>query len=230
MKKPIIGVSCNIKPHEGVAGILNIEQLYVEAVYRAGGLPQIIPHLTDIEATNELIEMYDGLLMTGGGGLLPAIQKMDVLPSLQEQNPTRHPYDLALIKAAMKKRIPILGVCRGHQTINELLGGTIENIGDTSHLQSDKGNEPFHKIVIQPESILEGCINCKEIHVNSFHRQRISKVGNNLKVSAYAQDGTIEAIEGTNYPFLVGVQFHPEFMLHDSRMLSIYKAFVEAAS
>lgn len=230
MNKPIIGINCNIKPHEGIAGVLNVDQLYAEAVYLAGGIPQIIPHLTDSEAITELIELYDGLLMTGGGGLLPSIADMEVLPGLKDQNPVRHPFDLALINAAMKKKIPILGVCRGHQTINEALGGAIENLGDTSHLQSPLGKETLHPISVNSDSILKSCLNSTVVNVNSYHRQRIQNVGKGLKISAYAPDGTIEAIEGTDYPFLLGVQFHPEFLIPDPQMLAIYKAFVQAAS
>lgn len=230
MKKPIIGVNCNINPYQGQDGILNLEQLYVEAIYQAGGIPQIIPFLKELKAIDELIELYDGLLMTGGGGLLPNVQKMNELPGLFEQNPIRHSFDLALLKAAMQKGIPIMGVCRGHQTINEFLGGTTENIGDTSHLQEKSGTEPMHKIYIKSHTLLERCVQQEEVDVNSFHRQRISRLGKGLKASAYAHDGTIEAIEGTNYQFLLGVQFHPEFMLHHPSMFSIYKAFVQAAS
>jgi len=229
MNKPIIGVNCNIKPHEGEAGTLNVEQLYAEAVYRAGGIPQIIPYLTDLNAIDEMIGMYDGLLLTGGGGLLPSIEKLEVLPGLEEQNPTRHPYDLRLIKSAMERRIPIMGICRGHQTINDALGGTIKNIGDTSHSQNIPGEEALHQITIQPQTILARCMDTDVIGVNSFHRQSVGTLGEGLRVSAYADDGTIEAIEGTDYPFLLGVQFHPEFMLNNSHMLSIYQSFIQAA-
>lgn len=229
MSKPIIGINCNIRPHEGVEGNLNVDMLYAEAVYRAGGIPQIIPYLKNQHAIDEMIDLIDGLLMTGGGGLLPAVQNLDVLPGLEKQNPTRHPYDLDLIKAAINKKIPILGVCRGHQTINDAFGGTIENIGDTTHLQKQPAKESLHQIKIEPQTILGRAINSDVAHVNSFHRQSISTLGKGLKVSAYATDGRIEAIESTVYPFILGVQFHPEFMLHDSRMLSIYQSFVQSA-
>src|SRR5690606_13699839 len=224
MNEPIIGVNCNIKPHEGLAGELNLDKSYIEAVYLAGGIPQIIPHFTNLEAVDELIELYDGLLMTGGGGLLPAMEDIEELPGLQEQNPVRHQLDLAIINAALKKKIPILRVCHGHQTINDALGGTIENIGDTTHQQSPFGQETSHPISVEPDSILKSCFNSSEVNVNSYHRQRVKNVGKGLKVSAYAYDGSIEAIEGIEYSFLLGVQFHPEFRIHDSQMLAIYKA------
>ncbi|MFP3427648.1 gamma-glutamyl-gamma-aminobutyrate hydrolase family protein, partial [Pseudoalteromonas sp. SIMBA_162] len=84
----------------------------------------------------------------------------------------------------------IMGICRGYQTINDALGGTIKNIGDTSHSQNIPGEEALHQITIQPQTILARCMDTDVIGVNSFHRQSVGTLGEGLRVSAYADDGT----------------------------------------
>lgn len=227
LSKPIIGVNCNFKPHLGKQGIFNLDRSYTQAIYDSGGIPQIIP-LLPIKEVAHLLDMYDGLLLTGGGGLLPHVKEMKILPELYEQNPARHEFDLELVRIALEKELPILGVCRGHQTINDALGGTILNLKDQSHLQKEPGNHATHEITIEPQSVLHDCAKTYKIRVNSFHSQVIDKPGTGLKITSYSADGFVESIEGTGSTFLVGVQFHPEFMMEDQSMAAIYHAFVEA--
>lgn len=230
MKRPIIGLSCNFKPHEGENGTFNIDRSYTEAIYLNGGIPQIIPILPSDEIP-ELLNLYDGILLSGGGGLLPHIKKMTSLPNLSQQNPIRYKFEAELIKCAIKKEMPILGLCRGHQMINEILGGTIVNLSDKRHRQEKPGNEASHKILIKNGTVLYSCINNEEVQVNSFHSQVIEKVGEGLRISAYSDDDIIEAIEhSSSSSFIMGLQFHPEFMLANEKMMNIYKSFITAAS
>lgn len=228
MKRPIIGVNCNFKPHEGEEGNFNLEKSYTQAVYESGGMPQIIPTLPLKEIPN-LLDMYDGILLTGGGGLLPHVKEMDELPGLYEQNPKRHQFDRELARQAMERRMPVLGICRGHQTINELREGTIKNLNNNHHRQREPGNTAIHKISVVPDTLLYGCVKAEEIRVNSFHSQVIDTPGKDLKVSSYSADGHIESIEGTEDSFIMGVQFHPEFMRGSLAMTNIYSAFARAA-
>jgi len=229
MSRPIIGVNCNFKPHLGEQGIFNLDRSYTQAVYDSGGMPQIIP-LLPLPEVAQILDLYDGLLLTGGGGLLPHVEVMEVLPGLFEQNPLRHEFDLRLVKLAMERKMPILGLCRGHQTINDAKGGSIMNLNDKKHLQKEKGNIASHEISVEPKSILYECVESEKIKVNSFHSQVIDLPGTGLKVTSYSSDGFVESIEGTETSFLLGVQFHPEFMMENESMFNIYKAFVKAAT
>lgn len=229
MDRPIIGVNCNFKPHLGEQGTFNVDRAYTNAVYDTGGFPQIIP-LLPLDEVDRLLDLYDGLLLTGGGGLLPHVKELEILPNLYEQNPARHEFDLKLVKLAMIKKMPILGLCRGHQTINDANGGSIMNLGNKKHLQKESGDYSSHDIQIERQSILFDCVKSEKTRVNSFHSQVVDQVGGGLKASSYSEDGYIESIEGTDLPFLMGVQFHPEFMMNSKAMFNVYKSFVKASA
>lgn len=228
MSKPLIGVNCNLKPHLGEQGVFNLDRSYTNAVYQTGGLPQIIP-LLPLEEISPLLDLYDGLLLTGGGGLLPHVKLLDTLPCLREQNPLRHEFDLELVQQAMERKMPILGLCRGHQTINDARGGSVQNLTNKNHLQKESGDQVSHDIVVEPQSVLFDCAKSEKISVNSFHSQVIDQLGVGLKVTSTSTDGFIESIEGTDSPFLMGVQFHPEFMMNRKEMFNIYQSFIEAS-
>lgn len=226
MNRPIIGVSCNFRPHEGENGLFNLDKSYTDAIYNNGGIPQIIPMLP-VDEISLLINMYDGILLSGGGGLLPHVKKMKTLPSLKKQNPDRYKFEAELIKHATKEKIPVLGVCRGHQMINDIFGGTIKNIPDKKHRQDFLGCHASHSILVQPETNLYNSIQSKKTQVNSFHSQVIDIVGKNLEVTAYSDDELIESIEANLPSFMMGVQFHPEFMPMNHEMMNIYKKFIQ---
>lgn len=229
MNKPIIGVSCNYRPHEGENGNFHVDRAYTEAVYESGGIPQIIPIL-EADDIPSLLALYDGLVFSGGGGLLPHVEKMDELPGLDEQNPIRYTFESELIKAAVKRDIPILGICRGHQMINDAHGGSVVNLQDKTHRQNEPSNEASHEIKVEPHSVLYDSVLTEKVIVNSFHSQVIDTIGKGLKATSYSHDNFIESIEGVGTNFVMGVQFHPEFMRDNVKMLNIYKQFVQAAN
>lgn len=229
MKKPVIGITCNYVPpkREEDSPNLALALCYVQAIWKVGGIPQLIP-LSSVDDVPDLLDLYDGLLLSGGGGLAPQIEQMASLPGLYEQNPVRHEFDLALTKAALDRGMPILGVCRGHQTLNEALGGTLMNIGNKDHLQTEPGDVPKHEITISEDSILYSCCESKRVQVNSFHRQVVDQPGVGLCVTAISTDGRVEAIEGKSGPFRMGVQFHPEFMIpYERGMTNIYARLIQ---
>lgn len=229
MSRPIIGVNCNFKAHLGEQGRFDLDRSYTQAIYDTGGMPQIIPLLPKKEVAN-LLDLFDGLLLTGGGGLLPHVKELETLPGLFEQNPIRHEFDLELVKLAMEREMPVLGLCRGHQTINDAKGGTIMNLSNDKHLQKEPGNMANHEIRVEPNSILYECTKSEQVYVNSFHSQVINQPGTGLKITSFSSDGYIESIEGEESPFLMGVQFHPEFMMQSKSMSNIYKSFINAAN
>lgn len=228
MSKPIIGISINIRPEEGSHGEFRISKSYVDFVVKAGGVPQLIP-IVDQRLVPNFIDLYDGILFSGGGGLLPNIKEMDELPDLETQNPQRYAFEVQLIHQAIDRNIPIMGVCRGHQMINDALGGTVKNLNDESHRQRKPYDVGVHKISIEKNSQLYKVVNRQQIPVNSLHRQVIDQLGDSLVATAYSDDGYIEAIEGRGEQFVMGIQFHPELMPKDEDMLNIYRQLVEAA-
>ncbi len=225
--RPVIGISCNYRPHEGENGNFIIDRSYADAVFKSGGHPQIIPILPN-EYIPNLLELYDGIVLSGGGGLLPHVKNMTELPGLYEQNPNRYQFESKLITLALKKHMPLLGICRGYQMINDCLGGTVVNLKSNRHLQENPGSTPSHDLHVEKDSILYKCFSTRKISVNSFHSQVINKVGKGLKVSAFSDDGFIEGIEGVDEHFILGVQFHPEFMLDKNEMFNIYKTFINS--
>jgi len=228
VEKPIIGISCNFRPYESKDGSFHVDRSYTDTIYKSGGIPQIIPILPP-EEIDTLIGMYDGILLSGGGGLHPEIKKMKTLPSLKEQNPVRYMFEYRLMEGALRRKVPILGICRGLQMINEVSGGTIINLETAFHHQENATEEAGHNITVKRGTKLFSAVSKENIAVNSIHNQAIDQLGQHLTVTAYADDGCIEGIESTNEHFVMGVQFHPELMVQENEMFNIYMEFVNAA-
>ena len=199
-----------------------ISDLYAKRIDQAGGLGLAIGPIKDsaqeLERVEAVGQRMDGLLLTGGA--------FDVPPDLYQASP--HPrsgpfahgrtrLELSLLRAALKDSKPILGICGGMQLINVALGGTL--IQDLSlledplkHEQVEPRSQPGHVVEIQPYTILADMMGVENMGVNSTHHQVIGELGQDLRVSALASDGVIEAIESTTLPFALGVQWHPEAM------------------
>jgi putative glutamine amidotransferase len=136
------------------------------------------------------------------------------------------------------RETPLLAICRGEQALNIVRGGTLvqhlpalhPEDGAVAHRQRIPGDQASHGIHIDPASRLAATIDASELGVNSFHHQAIDRLGRGLTAVAWAEDGTIEAIEDRSHPFLVGVQWHAELLIHRREELSLFTAFVEAAA
>ena len=210
---------------------------YILSVIKNGGIPLIIPFTEDLEVVKEQISNVDGLILSGGHDVDPAFYGEEPSQKLGEIFPERDRFDFELIKCAKEKNIPILGICRGYQIINVYHGGSLYQ--DLSynkdcyvkHWQAHSPKLVTHSVKLDTDSILYKLFNENEIRVNSFHHQIIKDVGKGFKVTATAKDGVIEAIESTEYKYLVGVQWHPE-MLHSSvyKMNNIFKSLIEEAT
>ncbi len=227
MKKPIIGLTTSKKDDRA-----SICQDYIYAIEESGGLPFVIPAHFNKNLIEDYIGTIDGLLITGG---------IDVHPLLYNENPIRECGDfdyevdilhIELIKTAIKKNIPILGICRGLQLINVTLGGSLyQDIGQiensNGHMFMRDESQIVHIVNIQKDTILHRLYG-DSIYVNSMHHQAIKDLGKNLTVSAYSEDKIVEAIEYKDKPFIMGVQWHPEAMLkkHHS-MKKIFDLFIE---
>ncbi len=163
------------------------------------------------------IDGCDGLLLTGGGDVHPnSYGNNDAQAQTKETDERRDTFEFGLIDRALAGKLPILGICRGMQSMNVHLGGTLhldlESSGFAGHTEGG-GKENRHQVNIESKSFLESVAGVDSAEVNSFHHQGADKVGNGLRVSARSEDGVIEAMEWTEgKPFLLLVQWHPERM------------------
>lgn len=208
---------------------------YVEAVLEAGGLPMPLA-LHDVDlyegAVAEQLAHCDGLLLTGGVDISPAAYGEQPHPDLNATTPDRDAHELALLAEAKRRGIPVLAICRGIQLVNVAYGGTLyQDIPAQvphaiQHAQRSARHLPSHDVTVADWSRLYGLVG-ERIAVTSFHHQAVKELGGNLDVVATAPDGIIEAVEATDHPWLLAVQWHPE-MSHgaDGPSRAIFEAFV----
>ena len=228
MKKRI-GITCS-EELQNDKYIHFIKQDYLQAIIAAQGIPVLLPPVP-IEDIEMQLDMIDGLMIIGGCDVNPLLYHENPLPLLGETDYPRDLYEIALIKKATQKNIPIFGVCRGLQVINVAFSGTLYQ--DLSyapqktflHSQKERRECASHTINIQENSFLYPIFQDRG-YVNSFHHQAIDRLGKGLKAVAYSEDQMIEAIEHISLP-ITAVQFHPEDMCKtDQNMQEIFNQFV----
>jgi len=243
-QRPLIGVTTSeLRPKERVNPIPEGEPpavemvlgiTYLNAIQAAGGLPIVVP-LLETDAIEPLLDRIDGICLSGGPDLDPTLYAAEPHPELGPVEPALDRFELAVAARADAREMPILAICRGTQALNVVRGGALhQHLPDISaevaHRQTNPGTEPSHPVVVDPEShlaeILGGGIDLAA--VNSFHHQAIDRLGDGLRISARAPDGTIEAIEDPSRRFLIGVQWHAETLLHREAEAALFRRFVEA--
>jgi putative glutamine amidotransferase len=188
---------------------------YPEAIERAGGIPVIVPLLRP-DAVDSLLDRVDGVCLPGGPDLEPSTYGAKPHPALGPTEPRVDALELALIRAADRRDLPILGICRGMQVLNVARGGTLHQhlpdvVGDQlQHRQPEHGSVTTHHVETASHSRLRATLGGPKLEVNSFHHQAIRKLGQDLAATAWAPDGTIEAVEGPGGRLVLGVQWHAE--------------------
>ncbi len=223
--KPVIGITAN---YDGDQNNYRLREYYVHSVGKAGGIPIILPALGQEDLLEEHWRICDGFLFSGGGDLDPFYFGQLPSPELKEINPLRDAFEIRLARKVLVSGKAALGICRGCQIMNIAAGGTlIQNLAtDLCHMQKAPRNYPFHDIFIESDSQLARILEGHRIRVNSFHHQAIEQAGEGIYLSAYASDGTVEALEGRGDLFYLGVQWHPECM-DDPTAQRLFTALVE---
>ena len=242
--KPIIGINMSaLRGEDAVNDFIYLREAYVRAVVKSGGVPMLLPAVASTSLIADMMRQIDGLLMTGGGHFSPtakgAPEKTDVLPELTDlmtQHPHRHVFDLTLCRLGLDQNLPILGICRGHQTLNEAAGGTLvldlAAVTRERHYQQEPGDTVSQLITIEKNSRLKQMMapSPADLWVNSLHRQAVDRPAPGFIASSFSPDGVIESIESHAHDFAVGVQFHPELLLEtNSAFMAIYARLVDAA-
>jgi len=229
-RRPLIGITVN---RDYDRGRLWLPYAYSRRIEEAGALPLLLPPMDDPAAAAALAGSLQGLLLSGGGDLAPLYYGENPHPLLDEVDPQRDAWEYALAGAALARHLPVLGICRGLQLLNVLLGGTlipdISRGGSMQHWQKAPRSYPSHSVEILPQTRLAEILGEGHIAVNSFHHQAPGAVAPGLKKAAVAPAGVIEALEDPRHPFLLGVQWHPEALEHPASAL-LFRAFVDAAA
>jgi gamma-glutamyl-gamma-aminobutyrate hydrolase PuuD len=211
---PVVGITTYVQPARWGAWELEaalIPFAYVQAVERAGARPLLVPPSDD--AVEETLDALDGLLFSGGNDLDPATYGAEVHPATNGLHPERDRAELALLEAALARDMPVLAVCRGFQVLNVARGGDLvqhlpDVVGDEKHRQV-AGAFSEHPVRIEEDSKL-GVLLGDHAPVMSSHHQGVGTVGRGLREVAWADDGTIEALEDPERRFALGVLWHPE--------------------
>lgn len=206
--------------------------LYPEAIERAGGIPVIVP-LLRAEAIAALLDRVDGVCLPGGPDVQPSAYGEEPDPQLGPTEPRVDAVELALVKAADRRKLPILGICRGMQLLNVARGGTLHQhlpavVGEElEHRQPEHGSITTHHVETTPNSRLRAALGGPRLEVNSFHHQAVKALGRDLTATAWAADGTIEAIEQPGERLVFGVQWHAEGLRAHA---PLFEALIEAAA
>jgi len=230
--RPVIGITTTGRDERGR---FRLNGHYVDAVRRAGGLPLLLP--PGDERPDELLEPLDGLILTGGGDLDPALYGGTTHASIYGVDAERDASEVALARAANASGLPTLGICRGAQVVNVALGGTLvehlpDEIGSSIAHRPEPGADEYelHDVAVEAGSALAAALGAQTCSTPSWHHQSVRAIAPGLEVVARAADSTIEAFERPGHPWLVGVQWHPEATAaSDPAQQRLFDALVAAA-
>lgn len=234
MKKPLIGLTAS---HDQKKSSLALRLNYTESVSRAGGIPVILPPELSEDEAEQLADTLDGILFTGGPDIHPFLLGEETLEGCGDVSPLRDNMEIDLFNRMYQKKKPILGICRGAQLINAALGGSIyQDVPSQfkrdlplAHNQPFYYTSPCHRVSLSENTRLRQIAGSASIEVNSMHHQAVKDAAPGLTVCGHASDGLIEALEMKEYPYLIGVQWHPEFLYEScSHAENLFKSFVNA--
>ena len=231
-RRPIIGITGNYD-----SGKCTLLEGYYRSVLEAGGTPIVIPAFEDTDAMVSLLDCVDALILSGGGDINPLYLGEEPIRELSSINPVRDSQEVLLVRLAVNRQIPILGICRGIQVMMAALGGKLyqdiyKEAGATlKHSQDTERHVATHSVRIASSSKLAKIFGSTNLFVNSFHHQSVKKAAPGFAVTAVSPDGLIEAVESTRCKSMLGVQWHPECMIlgGDRSMIPLFEWIVGEA-
>jgi putative glutamine amidotransferase len=236
MAQPVIGLTLDSEPPGGYSKThawYALRENYCAAVAEAGGLPILLPH--EVERAADYLGLIDGLIVTGGAfDVDPALFGAETRHASVVTKDRRTAFELAIARGAIAADKPVLGICGGEQLINVALGGTLlQHIPDEvpsalAHEQQKPRGEAGHMVTVTRGTLLHRITGAAELPVNSTHHQAVRDAAPGLVVDAVAPDGVVEGIEDPRRRFLLGVQWHPEYLVSDGDR-RLFAAFVAAA-
>ncbi len=232
MINPIIGITVD----EGSESTYSkfpwyaIRKNYAESIDKAGGISIFLPQ--NEKKIPNYLEIIDALIVTGGDfDIDPKFYGQKINSSKIKLKNKRTNFEYKITKKAIKRNLPILGICGGQQLLNVVLGGSlIQHIPDKiktriEHEQKNSRDEPSHKVTIKKGTQLHKITKVESMFVNSAHHQAVDKLGKGLIVNSFTEDGIIEGFEHPDLNFCIGIQWHPEFLI-DNKDIEIFKALV----
>ena len=227
--KPVIGITSyaeEVKWGAWVEAAALVPISYVHAIERAGGRPLIVPPSED--SIEETLAVLDGIVFSGGSDLDPAHYGAEPHPETDEAREVRDRAEMALLAAALERDMPVLAVCRGSQVLNVALGGDLvqhlpDTLGHEGHRERP-GDWSEHHVKLEPASRV-GSLLGERTPVKSHHHQGYGRIGDGLRETGWADDGTVEALEDPSKRFAVGVLWHPE----EGEDMALFEALVEEA-
>lgn len=240
-RKPLIGCTTyrKVSGQNPPIDILGLMPSYLEAIAAAGGVPVMIPLGLSDENLQVAIEGMDGILLPGGGDIEPGVYQGEGHPTVAGIDEDRDRVELLVARTAVSQQKPLLAICRGLQVLNVALGGSLwEDVEQMmpqamhhEHVNSHPRNYLAHNVKIEADSLLARQLGTTETAVNSLHHQGIRRLATNLRATAVAPDGLIEGIEVIDHPYAIGVQWHPENLIHNvPHMLGLFEGLIEAAT
>jgi putative glutamine amidotransferase len=242
MSKPIIGITCSMdydnkkRNYPTTHAFDYLNRSYYEAVGRSGGVPLALPNTKRLTLIEQMLSLIDGLLISGGNDVHPYFYKEKKKAKNLNLTKERDSFEIALVRKARRKRIPILAICRGMQLVNVAFGGTLYQDFSFEKKFLDhtlKGSLLYnkrHSIVVEGNTKLHSVIKKKRIDVNTSHHQMVKKIAPGFSVNARSEkDEAIEGIETKDDSFLICIQWHPELM-KDRSSRFLFDALIRAAS
>ena len=221
-QSPLVGISSG----RSATGLSTLSPNYPNAILRAGGVPVIFPTIDTEEAAAALVASVDAVVFSGGPDIDPSYYGETHWNETVKVDTVRDVSDLLLMKAALASGKPVLGICRGEQLLNVVLGGSlIQDIPTQVDTVVKHSGGALHRIGVEKGSVLYKLFGEDSLTVNSFHHQAVNRVAPGVRVTAHAPDGVVEAYEYGDR--LIAVQFHPEGMVRtDESWLALFRHFL----
>jgi len=237
MKRPVVVVTTR-QTMRGPRYIEYVGELHLDLLLRLRTLPMVMPVVAGaLKCLPQYTGEMSGLLLVEGEDIEP--KRYAAEPAnfryLEKSDPVKDEMEIRLLRLALRRKVPILGICRGSQLLNVVCGGTLygdvrkEKKSTLKHIDPENYDTHRHNITVVPGSPLEDWYGCNELRVNSYHHQGVRKLARRFRAMAHSEDGLIEAFYSPEDEFVVGLQFHPERMMKEySGNERVWKAFAAA--